>query len=187
MLDSNRLQRLQQASLWDFALSFYNSPGVEGACLVLQDKAGVDVCELLLHGWLYQHGLQATPDELAVEREKRLRWQQEITAVLRRLRRSLKPQAAINASVAALRKTIQQAELEAERENLQCWQQWACQVSEDSQKLTNLVVNEHDVATWLQSRFFLGSFDTAPQVAPHACEEVCNAWNALAQQLDRFE
>ena len=93
MFDSNRFQRLQQAPLWDFALTFYAQPGVEQACLVLQDSAGVDVCELLVHSWLYHYGLQVTPSALSMERKARECWQQSVTAVLRQLRRDLKPQA----------------------------------------------------------------------------------------------
>ena len=94
MRDSNRLQRLQQRPLWDFALALYAKPGVEQACLTLQDEAGVDVCELLFHCWLYQHGLAAESGPLKAIREERYRWQQQVTATLRELRRTLKPQAA---------------------------------------------------------------------------------------------
>ncbi|WP_280547098.1 MULTISPECIES: TIGR02444 family protein [unclassified Halomonas] len=105
--------RLLDAPLWEFALALYGRDGVEAACLVLQDEAGVDVCELLWHCWLYQHGLacDACPDPVR-------RWQRRVTIPLRRLRRELKPEAQESESVAALRRTLQQAELQAEREAL---------------------------------------------------------------------
>jgi uncharacterized protein (TIGR02444 family) len=102
--------------LWDFALAFYGRPGVEAACLLLQDEAGVDVCELLWHCWLYRHGLilAEEPSELASIRH----WQREVTLPLRGLRRQLKAEAARNADTAEVRRRIQQAELAAERETL---------------------------------------------------------------------
>ncbi|WP_301585360.1 TIGR02444 family protein [Halomonas alkaliantarctica] len=187
MFDSNRLQRLQQASLWDFALAFYAQPGVEQACLVLQDRAGVDVCELLVHGWLYQYGLQIMPDALAVERKASNHWQQSVTAVLRQLRRELKPQAVNNGAVAQLRKTLQQAELQAERENLQRWQQWILQASTHNQRLTNCAISQHDVAQWLQDRLFFDALALEQVVVQPEREKVREALNRLATQLDRYE
>lgn len=109
--------RLSREPLWGFALTLYGRPGVEAACLVLQDEADVDVCELLWRCWLLQHG--ARP---GIRAEARLtevrRWQQEITAPLRRLRRRLKPEARGHSGVAELRETLKRAELEAERETL---------------------------------------------------------------------
>jgi len=187
MFDSNRFQRLQQAPLWDFALTFYAQPGVEQACLVLQDSAGVDVCELLVHGWLYQYGLQAAPSALAVEREAREHWQQSVTVVLRQLRRDLKPQAAVNEGVAQLRKTLQQAELQAERENLQRWQQWILQASKHNQRLTNCAISKQDVAQWLQSKLFSNVLAFDQEVVSPERENVSEALNMLATQLDRYE
>ena len=102
--------------LWEFALDFYGRPDVEPACLLLQDEAGVDVCELLWYCWLHHHGLQLEqePQELTSLRH----WQQEITQPLRSLRRRLKSAAASDSGIAELRRTIQQAELLAERETL---------------------------------------------------------------------
>lgn len=113
--------RLKSLSLWDFALDFYCRPGVEPACLLLQDEANIDVCELLWHCWLYQHGLQLVrePPGLA---DVHL-WQQRTTVPLRRLRRELKPAALHSAGIADVRRYIQQAELAAEREALDRLQQ----------------------------------------------------------------
>jgi uncharacterized protein (TIGR02444 family) len=105
--------RLRRAPLWEFALALYGRNGVEAACLTLQDEAGIDVCELLWHCWLYHHGLtcDAPPDEAR-------HWQCEVTAPLRRLRRALKAEARDDDGVAELRRTLQTAELQAEREAL---------------------------------------------------------------------
>lgn len=102
--------------LWDFALSFYARPGVESACLLLQDDAGVDVCELLWRCWLHRHGL--TPAEAPAELAAIHRWQEEVTVPLRTLRRRLKAQASNDPGTAEVRRSIQQAELAAERETL---------------------------------------------------------------------
>lgn len=153
-LDSTRLQRLQQIPLWDFALSLYSQPGVETACLTLQDEAEVDVCELLFHCWLYSCGLEAVPAALEREREQRRFWQCHVTEVLRGLRRDLKILAASSESVAALRETIKQAELMAERENLQRWQTWVLEAPSDDERVANVVEMSSDTANWLLNKLF---------------------------------
>lgn len=109
--------RLQQAPLWEFALALYGREGIEAACLSLQDEAGVDVCELLWRCWLLTHGALPGPDAEAGLAEVR-RWQREVTAPLRRLRRGLKAAAESRAGIARLRETLKRAELEAEQETL---------------------------------------------------------------------
>ncbi|MGJ7458199.1 TIGR02444 family protein [Halomonas sp. MA07-2] len=109
--------RLSLEPLWAFALALYGQPGVESACLTLQDEAEVDVCELLWRCWLLHHGAAPGPTAEA-GLAKTLRWQQEVTVPLRHLRRRLKPEAATHRGVAALRETLKQAELQAERETL---------------------------------------------------------------------
>ncbi|MBP5979655.1 MAG: TIGR02444 family protein [Halomonas sp.] len=187
MLDSNRLCRLEQAPLWDFALAFYAEPGIESACLTLQDTLDVDICELLMHSWLLVHRLEARPCALAVQREERTRWQRDITQVLRHLRRTLKPQALQSPSIATLRKTIQQAELQAERENLQRWQMWAMQESENNPHLTNCDENIQNVARWLQDKLLFDELDKHCSIESGTHESVSQAWQTLAARLDRFE
>lgn len=118
--------RLHRAPLWEFALDRYGRDGVEAACLLLQDEAGVDVCELLWHCWLYHHGLRCDAGLDDVRR-----WQREVTAPLRRLRRALKAEARHDDGVAELRRTLQRAELQAEREALS--------------RLQNLALNGTDI------------------------------------------
>ncbi|WP_111414865.1 TIGR02444 family protein [Billgrantia lactosivorans] len=114
--------------LWDFALAFYARPGVEAACLRLQDEAGVDVCELLWLCWLYRHGLTLAEDPPGLADVRR--WQQEVTRPLRGLRRRLKAEAAHGSGVAEVRRRIQRAELAAERETLERLQSLAAQAVE---------------------------------------------------------
>ncbi len=104
-------------SLWDQALDLYARPGVEAACLALQDQTKVDVCELLWACWLYRHGL--TPDRDAPSHLAPIRaWQAEMTRPLRAQRRALKQLALTDPALAELRATLKRAELLAERETL---------------------------------------------------------------------
>ncbi|MBW6393081.1 TIGR02444 family protein [Billgrantia antri] len=135
--------------LWDFALAFYARPGVEAACLCLQDEAGIDVCELLWHCWLYRHGLtlREEPPELEAIR----RWQRSVTQSLRDLRRQLKAEAARSPGIADVRRRIQQAELAAERETLQRLQ---C-LAKQAEPLTPLSADDPGLVTSLASRWKL--------------------------------
>ena len=109
--------RLLEQPLWEFALALYGRPGVEAACLHLQDEGGVDVCELLWRCWLLRHGARPSP-ELEEALPTALSWQREVTAPLRALRRRLKTEAASADGVAELRDTLKRTELQAEREML---------------------------------------------------------------------
>ncbi|MGO2393348.1 MAG: TIGR02444 family protein, partial [Halomonas sp.] len=60
--------------------------------------------------------------------------------------------AASNEAVAALRKTIKQAELMAERENLQRWQTWALEGESDEKRVINIVEKPPNVAEWLEKK-----------------------------------
>lgn len=115
-LEASLRARLSAAPLWDFALGLYGRPGVESACLHLQDDAGIDVCELLWCCWLFWHG--AIPIAECPELWEVRRWQQEVTLPLRCLRRRLKAEANSDPGIAELRRTLQRAELQAERANL---------------------------------------------------------------------
>lgn len=186
-LDSTRLQRLQQTPLWDFALTLYAQSGVETACLTLQEEAGVDVCELLFHCWLYSCGLEALPREVARQRDERLQWQRSVTAVLRGLRRELKPVAATSDAVTALRETIKQAELMAERENLQRWQTWVWEAPSDQRRVANIVENPQNSAKWLLKKLFsneAGMPSVSDLEIPLAVSE---ALQTLTCQLDPYQ
>ncbi|MFN2409649.1 MAG: TIGR02444 family protein [Halomonas sp.] len=183
-LDSTRFAALKQTQLWDFALTFYALPGVEQACLTLQDDAGVDVCELFFHSWLYVHGLEALPEPLVALRQARRKWQTQVTAVLRGLRRDLKHPDTPSETVSALRKQIKQAELLAERENLQRWQTWAWNNEQSSTRLINTPDSPHDAGRWLQERVLWPHDSLMRECQPKARKALQNAFNVLGQQLD---
>ncbi|GEN28598.1 hypothetical protein HVA01_22440 [Halovibrio variabilis] len=183
-LDSTRLQRLQQTPLWDFALALYAKPGVEAACLTLQEEAELDVCEVIFHCWLYTCGLEAEPAALARQREQRRRWQCHVTTVLRGLRRDLKASAASSESVARLRETIKQAELMAERENLQRWQAWVWEASSVDLPVRNITEMPLDSAKWLRKQLLYATTDPPASAALKSQTASLQALQTLTLQLD---
>jgi uncharacterized protein (TIGR02444 family) len=94
-------------SLWEFSVSLYGAPGVERACLILQDRYGADVNMVLFCLW---HGpIPRAELERAVTSARALR--EGTVEPLRRLRRALSKQG----DEAGLREAVKRAELEAER------------------------------------------------------------------------
>ncbi|RKR07430.1 uncharacterized protein (TIGR02444 family) [Kushneria sinocarnis] len=115
--------------LRSFALTLYDRPGVEAACLTLQDEGGLDVCELLWRCWLAHHGLAPGPAADPGLAEIR-RWQGEMTVPLRERRRRLKPLTLEQPQLETLRTHLKRAELASELEALARLQ--ALAESEDS-------------------------------------------------------
>ncbi|SHM32696.1 TIGR02444 family protein [Phytopseudomonas punonensis] len=106
------------ADLWTFATTLYAKPGVEAACLALQD-AGADVCLVLCGLWLDQRGAAHSAEREVQLRQIAQGWQHEVIEPIRTLRRSWRAAAMGDAALATLRKRLQQLELDAEREQLQ--------------------------------------------------------------------
>ncbi len=107
------------SSLWEFASTLYQQPGVAATCLALQDERGADVCLLLAALWLERRGCAASPARCAALAELAGGWQSGVTAPLRQLRRAWKPAAGGDAALAALRGQLATLELQAERILLQ--------------------------------------------------------------------
>ncbi|MCB8889359.1 TIGR02444 family protein [Vreelandella malpeensis] len=183
-MDSNRSQRLQQAPLWDFACAFYADEQVATACLMLQDEAGVDVCELLFHAWLYHHGLEACRQAVERQRPQREAWQREVTFPLRSLRRELKRQAASSPSIAALREMIKRAELAAEKENLAAWQAFAETSNDAVNRLRKRPGTRLEAAFWLQNQVFSIRIDGFYSFDVSRRARLENAWGVLGSRLD---
>lgn len=187
MGNSTRLTALQQDSLWDFALHFYALPDVEAACLRLQDEDEVDICELLFHCWLMIHAFKVRPQAFAAECLERRRWQDEVTAVLRQLRRRLKDDtehAGDNAGVAELRGVIKKAELLAERENLQRWQQWVQCHENVIERLPSQQRSLQEIVNWLKLCVFSSRINYISQRRNNVSNEVESAWDTIAYRLD---
>ena len=106
------------AALWDFALRVYTTEGVAPACLALQDEDGIDVNVLLFSAWAgAERGLALERQELQRLVREVAPWQHEVVQPLRAVRRRLKegPPPTPDERTAALRKRIQEVEIEAER------------------------------------------------------------------------
>jgi len=101
-----------EESLWRFSLAVYGRPGVDAACIDLQDRLGVDVNLLLLALWAGAvcgarlSGAEA--ERLAAEAAA---WHRPVVAPLRGVRRHLK---GIDGAE-ALRQAVKAVELESER------------------------------------------------------------------------
>lgn len=104
-------------SFWDHSLAFYARPGVEGACLALQERHGLDVNMLLLCLWLGRGGVRLDQRGVARLMAAAKPWHDHAVVPLRGVRQRLKrPLGAIPADAAeALRQRVKALELEAER------------------------------------------------------------------------
>ena len=103
---------------WTFALRLYGRPGVAEACLLLQDRLGVDVNVLLLAAYAaVERGIALDADALREIDGLIAPWRGEVIAALRQLRRRLKsgPAPAPCEATERLRAQIKSAELHAEQ------------------------------------------------------------------------
>ncbi len=115
------IDALSPDRFWDFAVAVYGAPDVSEECLGLQARYGVDVNLLLFAtyagaalGWSFDdsdlNGLVKASEA----------WQRDVVARLRAARVAMKPyekdpRAEIAGQVAALRQTVKDSELAAER------------------------------------------------------------------------
>lgn len=110
--------RWPASPFWDFSLALYARPGVEAACLELQDTHGLDVNLVLLAAWLAAAGRR-----LEAPLAMRLRalgdgYQARVMQPLREARRALKahdPGADLDPVRAACRRALLRVELDLER------------------------------------------------------------------------
>jgi uncharacterized protein (TIGR02444 family) len=113
------LKRPPVNSFWRFSLRVYRAPGVQEACLGLQEGCGADVNLLLFSGWAGRDGRLLERDDLLSAVACVGGWQSDVIAPLRLARRGLKRETAGGTAAAALalplRKRILALELELER------------------------------------------------------------------------
>ncbi|MBK3441118.1 MULTISPECIES: TIGR02444 family protein [Pseudomonas] len=102
------------ADLWSFALSTYARPGVEAACLRLQEQ-GADVCLLLCGAWLEQRGVAYKPERIQALQQIAHPWRVQVVEPLRQMRVQWRALAQQDAQLASLREQVKTLELEAER------------------------------------------------------------------------
>ncbi len=102
--------------LWRFALSLYGREGVSSACLVLQEKLGVDVNILLFAIFArLERGVTLDTQELAAIDGLVRGWRTEIVQVLRQVRTRLKSAPFSSSATEDLRNRIKADELRAEQ------------------------------------------------------------------------
>lgn len=75
---------------WDYSVALYGRPGVEAACIELQQRHRIDVNLVLLCLWLGERGTALDGEALARLCHAADRWQVEVVRPLRTLRRRLK-------------------------------------------------------------------------------------------------
>ena len=117
-------------------------------------------------------------------RQARRDWQTGVTEVLRGLRRDLKHHDAPSETVFALRERIKQAELLAERENLQRWQTWALDNEQPTARLRNVPVSSQDTGRWLQENVLLPQDAKMEGCVSKTRQALQHAFSVLGQQLD---
>jgi len=103
---------------WDFSLERYGRPGVEAACLALQDAHDMDVNLVLLAAWLAQDGRRLAPPLATRLRQLGDGWQARVMQPLREARRALKahgPGADLAPLGADCRRALLRVELDLER------------------------------------------------------------------------
>jgi len=102
-------------TLWDFSVATYRRPGVQEACLALQDGMDADVNILMYCCW--RGRLKREEFELLLA--ALAPWQYTVVRGLRSVRRALKPMLAeldeFSADAGGLRKKVAALELEAEK------------------------------------------------------------------------
>nr|BFD45167.1 TIGR02444 family protein [Pseudomonas sp. FFPRI_1] len=105
------------SDLWSFALKTYALPGVQEACLQLQES-GANVCLLLCGAWLGRQGIGCDQQRLKQLEELTVPWDREVVQPLRNLRIGWREAASADTELSALREQLKSLELEAERQLL---------------------------------------------------------------------
>ena len=104
-------------AFWAFSLRFYERPGVQSACLALQDGHGADVGMVLFALWCAERGCRVEAHELAAVDAAIGLWREQVVQPIRQARRAMQPPPALfdPDEAAALRRQLLTQELEAER------------------------------------------------------------------------
>jgi uncharacterized protein (TIGR02444 family) len=103
---------------WTYTLDLYGQPGVAEACLLLQDRLGIDVSVLVLSMFAAtERGLALDERDLQRMDAVVAPWREEVVAALRSIRRRMKagPEPAPSEVTERLRAEVKAAELHAEQ------------------------------------------------------------------------
>jgi uncharacterized protein (TIGR02444 family) len=109
-------QDREAGALWSFSLEVYAQPEVEQACLLMQEKLGVDINLLLVCLWLGSSGRGRLNEAELIDLEQQVAfWQREIIQPLRQVRRRLKELSRFGGErFVTMRKSVSGCELDAE-------------------------------------------------------------------------
>ncbi len=128
--------------LWDFALDFYQKPGVEEACLYLQDHYGLSINRMIFSCWCGLQGIE-TYDELYTGSAEK--WQREVTHPLRVLRYKVRDN---KNEYSSCYKKLREAELACEQVELALLNESLSSFPKNSTKNSGLI--EKNLRTYLK-------------------------------------
>jgi uncharacterized protein (TIGR02444 family) len=118
---SGEIEAPSTDAFWDFAVSVYAANGVSDECLALQDRDGLDVNLLLFCAYAgLAYGRAFDDADLENLTQDSAAWQRDVVGPLRAARIAMKPleqdpRTEVAHGVAALRQTVKESELAAER------------------------------------------------------------------------
>ena len=100
---------------WDYALALYSQPGIEQACLAIQDEHDGDVNTTLLCCWAGSLGFKLKRDDLDRLESAIADWQTTVLKPLRKLRYATKGFGNRGLDNMSLYKKLKAVELDAEK------------------------------------------------------------------------
>lgn len=89
-----------KSAFWTYSLDLYGRPGVENACLSLQDRRGLDVNLVLLAFWLSTRGIALDRSSVATAEEAVRDLRGQVVQPLRSVRRYLRSIMKASSSIA---------------------------------------------------------------------------------------
>ncbi len=104
-------------TLWEWSTRAWAEPGVEAACLDLQDAQGQNIPLLLWAAWAAATGRGVSEDDIEAACDTARVWQDAVVAPLRGVRRALKPRIPDfdDDDRAAVQAQVQAIEIDCER------------------------------------------------------------------------
>lgn len=104
-------------NLWDWSLRAWRAPGVEAACLDLQDAQGQNIPLLLWAAWTAATGRALAADDIEAACDTARVWHETVVVPLRGVRRALKTRIPDleDDDREAVRAQVQAVEIDAER------------------------------------------------------------------------
>ncbi|SFS80646.1 TIGR02444 family protein [Brevundimonas viscosa] len=104
-------------NLWDWSLRAWRAPGVETACLDLQDAQGQNIPLLLWAAWTAVTGRSLAEDDIEAACDTARVWHETVIVPLRGVRRALKTRVPDlgDEDREAVRAQVQAVEIDAER------------------------------------------------------------------------